>query len=122
MGLFDSVMVPCPKCGASVEFQHKDDDSGMRVYSLEDAPTYILTEILNEPEYCERCGQWFALIDPDFPPGAPPRPKPSIVRVRTPDNPTTHPQGMKWWPDADRFSYADVDEADRPAPPPAPRN
>lgn len=116
MGLFDSVMVPCPKCSKPVEFQSKEDEAYMNVYSLENAPTRILYDIMNWPEYCESCGQWFALIDPRHPPGPRPRPAPRVAKVRTPDNPSTHFQGMKWWPDDEGFSYADIDEADRPPP------
>ena len=114
MGMFDSVMVPCPKCGKPVEFQSKEGACDMSVYSIESAPIPILYDIINWPVYCEACGQWFALIDPKHPPGRRPRPSLSAVKVRTPGNPDTHFQGMKWWPDQDGFSYQDIDEEDRP--------
>jgi hypothetical protein len=110
MGLFDSVWIDCPNCGRPVEFQSKaDGDPCCRRFSLDDAPTHILTDILNAPEHCMGCGQWMAIVDPAFPPAAePPRPKPEVVKVRTPEKPWTHKQGMKWWPEEEPFTFADI--------------
>lgn len=119
MGLFDSVMVPCPKCDKPVEFQSKAGECCCAVYSLADAPAEILADIMNCPEYCEKCGQWFALIDPRYPPGEKPKPDLRSVKVRTPDDPMTPFQGMKWWPEDQPFTYADIDAAERPPAGPA---
>lgn len=80
------------------------------VYTLENAPTEILRDIMNYPTYCERCGQWNVLIDPAFPPGPPPRPSLRSEKVKTPTNPATHFQGMKWWPDDLEFSYFHLEQ------------
>lgn len=109
MGLFDSVYVDCPQCEKPVEFQSKaDEDPYMRRYTLDDAPAHILCDIMNEPNFCESCGQWFALIDPNFPPGEQPKPTLRAAKVRTPENPHKHEQGMQWWPDDHPFTYADL--------------
>lgn len=111
MGLFDSVMVPCPRCGKEVEFQSKaDDDPYMRVYRLPDVPAHIQFDVMNEPHYCQACGSWFALIDPDHPPGPRRPPKLRAVSVHPPENPVTHHQGFRWWPDDKPFTYADLTE------------
>ena len=112
MGLFDSVYVDCPHCGKPVEFQTKADIAPyMRRYTLDDAPDYMLHDIINSPEHCGACDQWMVLVDPKFPPGEPPRPNIQVAKCRTPENPDTHFQGMKWWPRDKDFSYADlVDE------------
>jgi hypothetical protein len=118
MGLFDSVYVACPHCSKTVEFQSKEWNCDMTVYSLETAPTAILYDIINYPNHCEKCDGWFALVDPKYPPG--PRPRPDLVtaRVRSPETPGTHPQGMKWWPEDKTFSYADLTDPDSiPHPP-----
>lgn len=114
MGLFDSVWVPCPRCGKPVEFQSKALDPCMETFSLADAPAEILFDVMNWPHYCGACGQWFALIDPNHPPGRRPKPALRAAKVRTPDNPHTHPQGMRWWPDDVEFSYDDINPEDRP--------
>lgn len=110
MGLFDSVYVDCPGCNQPVEFQSKaDPDPYCRVFKIEDAPTDILIDILNSPEYCQKCGTWLALVDPAIPPGPPPRPAPQIVKVKPPENPRTHFQGFRWWPDDKPFTLADIE-------------
>src|SRR5574343_1643747 len=113
MGLFDSVWAPCPTCGKPVEFQSKADCCPyMNNYGLEDAPTHIMIDVLNDPGYCHKCGNWMALVDPQYPPGrqSHPRPKPRAVKVRAPANPTTHPHGFRWWPEDRSFSYEDLIE------------
>ena len=112
MGLFDSVYIRCPKCGAPMEFQSKAlADPYMRSYTLGTAPTAILSDIINSPQYHKECGQWVALIDRNFPPGwQAPRPSPVPTKVKNPENPRTHFQDFKWWPDDKTFSYDDLDE------------
>lgn len=108
MGLFDSVYVDCPHCGKPVEFQSKEGECYLNRYSLDTAPTEILRDVMNWPNHCEGCDSWFALIDPEHPPGPPPRPTLRTAKVTAPDDPFTHPQGMKWWPEDKGFSYADL--------------
>lgn len=112
MGLFDSVYVDCPHCGKPVEFQTKADEAPyMRHYTLEDAPAYMLADIMNGPTHCQSCDKWMALIDPAYPPGEQPKPNLRAAKVRAPENPNTHFQGMKWWPDDESFTYADLIDA-----------
>lgn len=108
MGMFDSVMVPCPKCETPVEFQSKAGDCQMDRYTLEDAPAELLLDIMNEPHYCQNCGEWVALVDPRYPPGEKPKPDLRAARVKAPENSTTHFQGMKWWPDEVPFTFDDL--------------
>lgn len=112
MGLFDSLYVDCPHCGTPVEFQSKEWNCDLSVYSLESAPTAILRDAMNWPTRCGKCDGWVALIDPDFPPGPPPRPALRAAKIRTPEKPETHSQGMKWWPYDKDFSYADLADAE----------
>jgi len=111
MGLFDSLYVPCPHCERPVEFQSKAlPEPYMNQFTLKDAPSDILWDVMNWPEYCKHCGQWLALIDPAYPPNAEkPRPNLRAAKVRAPADPRSHPQGMNWWP-AERFTYDDLSE------------
>lgn len=112
MGLFDSVYVPCPNCRKVVEFQTKADIfPEFNRYTLQDAPTPLAIAILNRPEFCESCNQWFALFDPAFPIN-PPRPSPLVVKLVAPENPDIHPQGMKWWPSSEPFGYENIDPSE----------
>jgi hypothetical protein len=112
MGLFDSTMVPCHNCGKLVEFQSKAGDCEMYRYTLEDAPTEILRDIVNCPEYCRACDRWLALLSPELPPGPPPRPQVRTAIVKTPEGVTIHPSQsfLRWWPAGHEFSYDDLDE------------
>lgn len=57
MGMFDSVMVPCPKCENRVEFQSKSGDCELRTYQLENCPTDVLCDVnRHSPHYCTNCG------------------------------------------------------------------
>lgn len=56
MGLFDSVMVPCPKCGERREFQTKGGECTLTTYSLEDAPLDVLSDVnRHAPLRCQKC-------------------------------------------------------------------
>ena len=98
MGLFDSVMVPCPHCGARVELQCEGNEE-MKVYTPETAPDFILRQVMGgEPTHCMKCDGWLVLTDPRSPLAQPERPPTVVLKIKPPTNPTTHPQGMKWWP------------------------
>lgn len=76
MGVFDSVMVPCPSCGTMAEFQSKGGDCNLAVYELADAPPAVLADVNRHgPATCDGCGTAFA------------------VRVRAVAEPVTVPQG-----------------------------
>lgn len=113
MGMFDSLYLPCPRCGEGVEFQSKADECSMTVWrSVDDAPTDVLYDVMNEPAYCRKCDGWMALVDPAFPPGqGKPRPVLRAVKVRTPDNPHIHSTQtfLRWWPDDKPFTFADIE-------------
>lgn len=60
MGCFDTVMVPCPKCGARSEFQSKGGDCILRTFDLENAPTDVLSDVnRHAPGRCDQCGTLF---------------------------------------------------------------
>ena len=60
MGLFDSVWVSCPACGAPVEFQSKgSDDAYLRSFTPENAPKDVMLDA--EGAHRCGCGQWVAL-------------------------------------------------------------
>ncbi len=56
MGMFDSVMVPCPSCGTVNEFQSKGGVCGLREYTLETAPVDVLGGMTYYTEQCKNCG------------------------------------------------------------------
>ena len=59
MGMFDSVRVPCPKCGAVWFAQSKGGDCILRTYDLADAPVDVLSDVNRHPMTCEECGEGF---------------------------------------------------------------
>lgn len=62
MGMFDSVMAPCPGCNERVEFQSKGGDCALIVYPLEEAPAAVLSDVnRNGPEECPKCKTVFSI-------------------------------------------------------------
>ena len=57
MGMFDSVMVPCPKCHKDIEFQSKSGECLLDVYTLDTVPMAVLGDINRHSPYdCPKCG------------------------------------------------------------------
>ena len=66
MGMFDVVLVPCPKCKIKNALQSKGGDCEMLEYELDSAPVNVLLNIndtdeygLIEPVACEKCKTLF---------------------------------------------------------------
>jgi hypothetical protein len=60
MGMFDSIMLPCPKCGTLYEAQTKGGDCYLQVYSFEDAPQDAMGDVnRHAPFICDNCGTKF---------------------------------------------------------------
>ena len=117
MGMFDSVMVTCPKCRNKMEFQSKALDCLMEVYTLETAPAEILLDIMNSPHFHVKCGQWVVLIDPNYPPPLRPKPTLSPAMVIPPNNPIKHFQGDQWWPNDVLFTFDHLEPETTKTPP-----
>lgn len=57
MGMYDSVMVNCPKCGQENEFQSKSGECLLYVYTLENCPKDVLLNVnRHSPQKCYNCG------------------------------------------------------------------
>ena len=62
MGMFDTVMVPCPECGTKSEFQSKGGDCILKEYELATCPPDVLRDVnRHAPNTCEECGTKFAV-------------------------------------------------------------
>ena len=56
MGCFDTVLVPCPKCGELFEAQSKSGDCILMTYNFEDAPDDVMGDVnRHAPFICEKC-------------------------------------------------------------------
>lgn len=55
MGLYDSVWIPCPRCGHEVEFQSKAGRCEMAEYTLATVPPSIAGDVSDDVSQCE-CG------------------------------------------------------------------
>jgi len=63
MGLFDSVMVPCPNCGTEGEFQSKSGPCMMDTYTLQDAPKEVLDDVnRHSPQRCSVCNSEYGVL------------------------------------------------------------
>jgi hypothetical protein len=60
MGCLDSVLVRCPTCGTSSEFQSKGGDCLLRVCRLENCPHDVLSDVnRHAPNQYEQCNTSF---------------------------------------------------------------
>lgn len=64
MGMYDSVMVKCPKCGEEQEFQTKSGDCFLDVYTLEDCPDDVMVDVNRHSPYDCNCGEVFQVDIP----------------------------------------------------------
>lgn len=56
MGMYDSVIVPCPVCGIEQDFQTKSGPCSLESYTLADAPADALMDVnRHSPAHCP-CG------------------------------------------------------------------
>lgn len=63
VGMFDSVYVPCPKCGKTHECQSKSGECLLDDYTLENAPADVLSNVnRHAPFTCEECGCSFDVV------------------------------------------------------------
>lgn len=60
MGCYDTINVPCPKCGEIYDAQSKSGDCLLDVYELDTAPQDVLLDInRHAPFICYNCGTKF---------------------------------------------------------------
>jgi len=55
MGMFDSVVAPCPKCGEPVMFQSKAGPCELKEYPLDCVPPEVAANIHRDEQRCT-CG------------------------------------------------------------------
>jgi hypothetical protein len=56
MGMYDSVYIPCPKCGVKAELQSKAGNCLLVKYELDNAPPAILGDLSDTQYVCHVCG------------------------------------------------------------------
>lgn len=62
MGMYDSVLVPCPRCGTEAEFQSKGGACSLSKYKLAEAPADVLSDVNRyAPVQCASCGAYLVI-------------------------------------------------------------
>lgn len=62
MGMYDTVLVRCPQCGTSAEFQSKSGNCTLETYSLDEASDDVLLDVnRHSPATCAKCGARFGV-------------------------------------------------------------
>lgn len=59
MGVYDSVVVPCPDCGEGYLAQSKGGVCGCATYDLAEAPADVLTDVNRHAPFKCNCGCLF---------------------------------------------------------------
>ena len=66
MGMFDSVMFKCPKCGHEIEAQSKSGSCDLKVYRSDKIPDAVIDGLwIYGP--CDGCGTKFKVLKPARP-------------------------------------------------------
>ena len=62
MGVYDIIIVPCPKCGEEYHAQSKSGECTLRTYNLQHVPSDVLSDgNRRAPFTCDKCGTRFEL-------------------------------------------------------------
>jgi len=66
MGMYDEILVPCPKCGELYPAQSKSGPCELQTFELGEAPEGAIVDVnRHAPFGCERCGTIFEVaFDP----------------------------------------------------------
>ena len=59
MGMFDTILVPCPECGKKYEAQTKKGERLLEVWELEDAPVEAMMGVNTHAPFLCPCGTEF---------------------------------------------------------------
>lgn len=63
MGMFDTVLVPCPRCGTKHEAQSKGGSCTLMEFELTATPQDVLADVnRHAPFTCENCGVTFMVV------------------------------------------------------------
>lgn len=64
MGMFDTVVSHCPKCGERNEIQTKAGDCCLDVYLLDAVPVDIAKSLDGQERWCDHCGHKYKTVWP----------------------------------------------------------
>ena len=63
MGMYDTVLIPCPKCGTKHDAQSKSGICDCITYEIYEAPVEVLGDInRHAPFVCDHCGAEFKVV------------------------------------------------------------
>ena len=55
--MYDEILVPCPKCGETLEFQTKGGWCTLKRIELDDVTLPELADVVGDECKCKKCGQ-----------------------------------------------------------------
>ena len=55
MGMYDTLVTNCPKCGSRISFQSKAGDCSLAEYSIFNVPAQIALDCKEDIEQCPNC-------------------------------------------------------------------
>lgn len=64
MGMFDTVVTNCPKCGERNEIQTKAGDCCLDVYEIDSVPVEIARSLDGQERWCDKCGHKYKTVWP----------------------------------------------------------
>jgi hypothetical protein len=63
MGCYDTILLPCPKCGEIYDAQSKSGDCTLRVFDFKDTPQDVMSNVnRHAPFVCFKCHTVFHVV------------------------------------------------------------
>ncbi len=62
MGMYDSVVAACEKCGGKVEWQSKAGPCELETYHFTEVPAEIAADIAGDWASCKECGHRYRIV------------------------------------------------------------
>lgn len=64
MGMFNEVVVSCPKCGEAEIFQSKSGSCELKVFTIYECPLMDFYGIAGDSQECSSCGHVIEIVNP----------------------------------------------------------
>jgi hypothetical protein len=64
MGMYDTIHIPCPKCGTPVDVQSKGGECSLKNFTLDTAPLDVIMGLVDRKylDQCDKCEAYLRVV------------------------------------------------------------